>query len=233
MRRGTPGISLPVAMTLPDPHRFSEGVRERCAGSAETLDLIERDVDAWVRRFKVARAMALYEERRLREVGTRTARRQIGHLFASVAIRIVDLASGMTLLINENHAHAAFATARSLVETAGVPAYVVKNVVPQLKRGGQKGSTRFFVASPWGLILASGLASLRAQPANIAIRSGSGHSLTRCAVNWMCMRQKPGRSGPPVAKKKRNLRALCCDRTTRSCRTTLIPITTRCTCRRP
>lgn len=116
-------------------HRVSDAVRQRFPESSGAFDDFERHVDEWQVRFNRARSMAKYEERRLVEEGVRTARRQIGHLFASTAIRVVDLASGMVLLINENHAHAAFAAARSLVETASVPAYVAKNVAPRLQKG--------------------------------------------------------------------------------------------------
>jgi hypothetical protein len=37
--------------------------------------------------------------------------------------------------LNAERTHAAFATARALIETAAVPAYIVKNVVPHLAKG--------------------------------------------------------------------------------------------------
>jgi hypothetical protein len=85
--------------------------------------------------FKRARGMAHYEERHLRDTGQRTARRQIGHLAAATVVRVVDLADGLVVLVNAERTHAAFAAARALIETAAVPTYVLKNVVPHLAKG--------------------------------------------------------------------------------------------------
>jgi hypothetical protein len=79
--------------------------------------------------------MARYEERRLRDTQQRTARRQTGHLAAATIVRVVDLADGLVALVNAERKHAAFAVARAVIETASVPAYVLKNVVSHLVKG--------------------------------------------------------------------------------------------------
>jgi hypothetical protein len=115
--------------------RFSDALRERFPDERDTFDSYEGEIALWGGMFKQARGMAHYEERRLRETGERTARRQIGHLAAATVVRVVDLADGLVVLVNAERKHAAFATARALIETAAVPAYILKNVVPHLVRG--------------------------------------------------------------------------------------------------
>jgi hypothetical protein len=125
-------------MTAPDAQalaRFSDALRERFPDEQETFDSYEEEVARWDGLFRQARGMAHYEERRLRDTGERTARRQIGHLIAATVVRVVDLADGLVVLVNAERTHAAFATARALIETAAVPAYILKNVVPHLARG--------------------------------------------------------------------------------------------------
>jgi hypothetical protein len=99
------------------------------------LDGFEQQLAAWQGLFHRARAMARYEEDRLSETGNLTARRQIGHLAAAASIRVIDLASGLIVLLNARHAHPSYAVARAVVETAAVPAYALKNVVPLVKKG--------------------------------------------------------------------------------------------------
>jgi hypothetical protein len=125
-------------MTAPDTQalaRFSDALRERFPDEQDTFDSYEDEVARWDRMFKRARGMAHYEERYLRDTGQRTARRQIGHLAAATVVRVVDLADGLLVLVNAERTHAAFAAARALIETAAVPTYVLKNVVPHLAKG--------------------------------------------------------------------------------------------------
>jgi hypothetical protein len=125
-------------MTIPDAKalaRFSDVLRERFPDERDTFDSYEAEVGRWDGMFKQTRGMAHYEERRLRETGQRTARRQIGHLAAATVVRVVDLADGLVTLVNAERTHAAFAVARAIIETAAVPAYVLKNVVPHLAKG--------------------------------------------------------------------------------------------------
>jgi hypothetical protein len=115
--------------------QFSAELRERFPDQHAGFDSFEEEVAGWDALFRRARGMAHYEERRLRETRERTARRQIGHLAAATVVRVVDLADGLVGLINAQRAHAAFAVTRAVIETAAVPAYVSKNVVPLLAKG--------------------------------------------------------------------------------------------------
>jgi hypothetical protein len=114
-------------------HRFSDELRAQFPD--QRLGGFEGQVEDWQALFKRARGMAHFEEERLRETGKLTARRQIGHLAAATAIRTVDLASGLIVLLNATHAHASYPVARAIVETAGVPAYALRNVVPLVAKG--------------------------------------------------------------------------------------------------
>jgi hypothetical protein len=116
-----------------DVHRFSDDLRAEFPDQG--LDEFERQITAWQDLFKRAQGMARYEETRLQETGKLTARRQIGHLAAAASIRVVDLASGLIVLLNARHAHPAYAVARATVETAAVPAYALRNVVPLVAKG--------------------------------------------------------------------------------------------------
>jgi hypothetical protein len=115
--------------------RFSEDIRISLADEQHAFDQFERSVARWPQRFREARAAARHEERTLRETGLITARRQASHLAASMAIRIIDLGSGLIVLVNSRNPHAAYATARALVETCGVFSYVRQNVLPSLRKG--------------------------------------------------------------------------------------------------
>jgi 4'-phosphopantetheinyl transferase EntD len=77
--------------------RFSDALRGRFPNERETFDSYEDEIARWEGMFKQARGMAHHEERRLRETGQRTARRQIGHLAAATVVRVVDLADGLVL----------------------------------------------------------------------------------------------------------------------------------------
>ncbi len=116
-----------------DVDRFSDELRAQFPDQG--LDEFEEHIEAWQRLFKRARGMAHYEEARLRETGKLTARRQIGHLAAAASIRTVDLASGLIVLLNARHAHPAYAVTRAIVETAALPAYALRNVVPLVAKG--------------------------------------------------------------------------------------------------
>lgn len=115
-------------------HSFSAACRLRYPDEIDGFDRFEEEVASWEARFRRARTMAQFEERNFRETGLVTARRQIGHVAAATAIRLVDLASGLIVLVNTGQAHAAYAVARSVFETASVPAYAMRNVVPQLAK---------------------------------------------------------------------------------------------------
>lgn len=116
------------------PQLFSGLLREQFESEAEEFDSFEELADTWHGVFRQARGMAQYKERRLRETRERTARRQIGHLGAATAVRIVDLSSALITLVNSNHPHGAYTVARAVVETAAVPAYMDKNLSPLIAR---------------------------------------------------------------------------------------------------
>jgi hypothetical protein len=122
-------------MTSQQLTHFAASLRQRFPAESGGFDSFEAEVAAWDGMFKQARGMAHYEERRLRETGDRTARRQVGHLAAATILRVVDLADGLVVLMNAERTHASFAVARALIETASVPTYLVKNVVPHLAKG--------------------------------------------------------------------------------------------------
>jgi hypothetical protein len=126
----------------PQLTKFSAALRERFPDEQSTFDSYEDEVARWDSMFRQARGMAHYEERRMRETGERTARRQLGHLAAATIVRVVDLADGLVALVNAERGHAAFAVARALIETASVPAYVLKNVVPTSQRVAGNASMR-------------------------------------------------------------------------------------------
>lgn len=100
-----------------------------------TFDQFETDLSAWVPRFNKARAAARYEERAFLESGLINARRQATHLAAATAVRIIDLGSGLIVVVNAERQHAAFAVARSLVETLAIFSYIRQNVLPYVRKG--------------------------------------------------------------------------------------------------
>jgi len=122
-------------MTSDQLTHFAASLRQRFPDETDSFDSFEAEVAAWDKMFKQARGMAQYEERRLRETGERTARRQLGHLAAATIVRVVELADGLIVLMNAERTHASFAVARALIETASVPGYMVKNVMPHLAKG--------------------------------------------------------------------------------------------------
>lgn len=114
--------------------QFADEIREKFADERGSFDNFETQLALWEKLFRKAQGMAQHEERRLRETRQRTARRQIGHLSASTAIRVVDLAGGLIHLINGEHIHAAYVVARATVETAAVAPYMLKNMIPLLAK---------------------------------------------------------------------------------------------------
>jgi hypothetical protein len=120
------------AIALP---RFAEGVRRSVPEDEHAFDHFEEILDSWLARYRKARAAARYEERRFRESGLITARRQGAHLLAATAIRILDLGAGIILLVNARRAHPAYAAARSLVETGAAMSYIDQEVLPRLIKG--------------------------------------------------------------------------------------------------
>lgn len=133
------GHAIRLSAMVPDAPKqytaFSPALRAEHPNEVPGFDSFESEVEEWQKRFETARSTAKSEQQVLMATANRTANRQISHLFAATAIRIVDLASALILLINERHAHAAFAVSRSISETAAVPAYVFREVVPRLRKG--------------------------------------------------------------------------------------------------
>lgn len=107
-------------------------MRREFPDEGRSFDTFETQIAVWEKLFRKAQGMAQHEERRLRETRQRTARRQVGHVSAGAAIRVVDLASGLIHLINSEHIHPAYVVARATVETAAVPSYMLKTMVPLL-----------------------------------------------------------------------------------------------------
>jgi hypothetical protein len=119
-----------------DLPRFDKAVRRSVPEDHQKdFDDFEELLDSWVARFTKARAAARYEEGRLQETGLITARRQGAYVLAAAAIRILDLAAGIILLVNARRAHAALAVARSLFETSASLTYLEEEVLPRLAKG--------------------------------------------------------------------------------------------------
>lgn len=115
--------------------KFSWAIRGAFPVLKGPFDLFESEIEAWERRFKKASAAARWPEEELQATGVRTAHRQVSHLFAPVALRIVDLAEGVVTLVNAELLHPTFPVSRAVIETAAVPAYVVREVVPRIAKG--------------------------------------------------------------------------------------------------
>lgn len=113
---------------------ISAELRAKFPEHVSLFDDFAASIAEWEQRFKKASASARWEEEHLQATGVRSAHRQLAHLFASLAVHIVDLAEGLALLVNAERRHPAFPVARSIVEAAGVATYVRQEVSPRINK---------------------------------------------------------------------------------------------------
>lgn len=125
--------------------KFSAAIRAQFPDEGPSLDQYEGIVGEWEQRFERAERVAQGAERLFLRTGAKTARRLVAVQSTNLAARAVNLADGLTALVNEGNVHAIPPVGRALFETCGVATYMRRNLVPLLvKRRAERAKVMLF-----------------------------------------------------------------------------------------
>ncbi len=99
------------------------------------MDVIETSLGRWIERHDRFEQLAHAAAREISGTGNQSAAALLTSQATNLAARIVGLTEGFIDLANLDRTYAAPPVVRALYETACVPCYMARNIVPRLRKG--------------------------------------------------------------------------------------------------
>lgn len=117
-------------------HRFDHELRTRLPEHHQYfMDGIEANLAKWISRHASCEQLAHDAAEEISGAGHQSAAALIASQATNIAARIVGLTEGFIDLANLDNTYAAPPVVRALYETACVPCYMARNIIPRLRKG--------------------------------------------------------------------------------------------------